>query len=453
MNRYRPHITSVETRDLLNEDLSIHNIDRVYNTEPLDSKAYTGTPLYKYIIEFVHKQKESIVDKYTRAFRLQIPEIHTQLETRPHFDDLQDIFSNGGAEQLRILGEGTQGKVIKIKYPNNREEYVLVSRRSESIVRLRKRPINMILKLSIVGGPAFAKYLATKDKYFLKKIEKELKSKTEETAIDVIGSYWTTQLFNQGFTPGVGPVMYYAERVRGEEAGHKVLFEAQWGQQLDRDLENTLRRTMDVQEFESMLTQVCLLLGTAQRLGNFTHNDLYRRNIMYERVPKSTKVFYEEYVTDGPNRFYAIPTYGKLWKLIDFGRMHLKLGDLDVTSDRIADTMGTRYDPTRKSVDLHTFIFDIMQHRQMRRRSLSAPWRKLMNEGLGGLGKKLSECDLDKDCVYDEIIGGEGGFADPREPESRMTPYHWVKTFGILDDFMVKGSSVPKRTIVFPLLV
>lgn len=453
MNRYRPHITSVETRDLLNEDLAIHDIDRFYNTFPLDSKNYMGTPLYQYICDFVTKQKESIAEKYEKAFHYKLPVMHAGLEVRPHYDDLQDIFSNGNAQQMRMLGDGTQGKVIRIRYPDKKDEYVLVSKNTESIVRLKHRPLNMVLKLSVVGGPPFARYVATGDKKYLKKMEKWVSSKTEETAMDVIGNYWATQLENQGFTPGVGPLMYYAERVKGDNGKHRVLYQAQWSQQLDEDLETTLYRKIPTKEFESMLTQVGLLVGTAQRLGHLVHNDLFRRNVMYERVPKSTKIYYEEYVRDGPNRFYAIPTYGKLWKLIDFGRIHLELGDLKLTSDRVGDVMGNRYDPTRKSLDLQTLIFDIMQHGSIPKGKMSNPWLKLMREGLKGLHEKLKMCGKDKDCVYDQIIGEDGGFADPRTEESRMTPHHWVKTFKVLERFKVTKDSVPKSAIVFPLLV
>ena len=454
MSKYKPHITSVETRDLLNEDLAIHDIDRFYNTDPLDTKAYTGSELYKYIVEFVQKQREMIVLKYTRAFRTKIPDIHAQLATQANFDDLQEIFAGGNAEQLKVLGEGTQGKVIKIRYPNKKKEYVLVSKNTTSIVKLKHRPLNMVLKISIVGGPAFARYVATKDEYYLKKMEKEMKSKTNETAMDVIGGYWTTQVFNQGFTLGIAPPMYYAERVGGKSHGHNVMYQAQWGQQMERTLEQVLFKGMDTKEFQSVLAQVCLVLGAAQRLGNLVHNDLYRRNVMYEKVPVSTMVYYEEYVPGGKNKFYAVPTYGKLWKLIDLGRIHLKLGDLELTSDRVADTMGDRYDSTRMNVDLHTLIFDIMEHGELpSKKKWSKPWRRLMNTGLRGLGKKLKGCKADRDCIYDQIIGEDGGFADPRVKESKMTPYHWVKTFGILDSYTVSADSVPKNALVFPLLV
>ena len=64
----------------------------------------------------------------------------------------------------------------------------------------------------------------------------------------------------------------------------------------------------------SALMQVILSLLTYQKMFHFTHNDLHTNNIMYT----TTKQEFLYYKVDG--KYYKVPTYGKIYKLIDFGR-------------------------------------------------------------------------------------------------------------------------------------
>jgi hypothetical protein len=82
--------------------------------------------------------------------------------------------------------------------------------------------------------------------------------------------------------------------------------------------ENTLDHLLhtDVPEVEiiSALMQVIMQLLHYQRLYQFTHNDLHTGNIMYV----STDLAYLHYSVDG--HLYRVPTFGRIFKIIDFGR-------------------------------------------------------------------------------------------------------------------------------------
>jgi hypothetical protein len=67
-------------------------------------------------------------------------------------------------------------------------------------------------------------------------------------------------------------------------------------------------------EWASYLFQIIFALAVAQKHYNFTHNDLHSNNIMY----KETKAKYLYYKFKG--QYFKIPTYGKIMKIIDFGR-------------------------------------------------------------------------------------------------------------------------------------
>ena len=84
-------------------------------------------------------------------------------------------------------------------------------------------------------------------------------------------------------------------------------------------LSHTLDELMSNEEMEkenwaSMLMQVIFILITYQDIFSFTHNDLHTSNIMYKTTDKE----YLYYCYDGI--YYKVPTYGKIWKIIDFGR-------------------------------------------------------------------------------------------------------------------------------------
>lgn len=72
--------------------------------------------------------------------------------------------------------------------------------------------------------------------------------------------------------------------------------------------------TTDRAKHLAWLTQVIFALAFAQRNFSFTHNDLHSNNVMY--VSTTQEFFY--YNCEG--KFYKVPTYGKLIKIIDFER-------------------------------------------------------------------------------------------------------------------------------------
>jgi len=67
-------------------------------------------------------------------------------------------------------------------------------------------------------------------------------------------------------------------------------------------------------EWKSYLFQICFALAISQKKYEFVHNDLHSSNIMY--VETNDKFIYYRINSN----YYRIPTYGKILKIIDFGR-------------------------------------------------------------------------------------------------------------------------------------
>jgi hypothetical protein len=80
----------------------------------------------------------------------------------------------------------------------------------------------------------------------------------------------------------------------------------------------------------SYLMQIIMTLIAFQKAFHFTHNDLHTNNIMYI----NTDIEYLYYKYD--NRFYRVPTYGKIFKIIDFGRAIYKFKKQVYCSDSFA---------------------------------------------------------------------------------------------------------------------
>ena len=80
-------------------------------------------------------------------------------------------------------------------------------------------------------------------------------------------------------------------------------------------------------ELGCIIAQILMILITYQKMFSFTHNDLHTNNVMYIETEK--KYLYYK-VND---RHYKIPTYGKIFKIIDYGRAIYKFKGQLMCSD------------------------------------------------------------------------------------------------------------------------
>ena len=68
------------------------------------------------------------------------------------------------------------------------------------------------------------------------------------------------------------------------------------------------------EEWKSILFQICFGLAVAQKRYHFVHNDLHCDNIMFQKT--NIEYLYYKY----EDNYFKIPTFGKIVKIIDFGR-------------------------------------------------------------------------------------------------------------------------------------
>jgi hypothetical protein len=88
-----------------------------------------------------------------------------------------------------------------------------------------------------------------------------------------------------------------------------------------------MRDELTKEEWTSLLFQVIMTLVIYQKMFSFTHNDLHTNNIMFiETTEEFIYYIYED-------QHYKVPTYGRIFKIIDFGRAIYKFRGELICSD------------------------------------------------------------------------------------------------------------------------
>ena len=82
------------------------------------------------------------------------------------------------------------------------------------------------------------------------------------------------------------------------------------------------------ERWSAWLFQIVAALTCAQKIIGFTHNDLHTNNIVWEITEKEFL-----YYRTGAGVVYRLPTFGKIFKIIDFGRAIYTINDEMYVSD------------------------------------------------------------------------------------------------------------------------
>jgi hypothetical protein len=84
---------------------------------------------------------------------------------------------------------------------------------------------------------------------------------------------------------------------------------------------------LTTEEWLSALMQISMILLTYQKAFHFTHNDLHTNNVMFNET--TDKFIYYCY----KKKYYKVPTFGRIFKIIDFGRSIYKFNGKLFCSD------------------------------------------------------------------------------------------------------------------------
>ena len=88
-----------------------------------------------------------------------------------------------------------------------------------------------------------------------------------------------------------------------------------------------LNNEVENKEWAGIFMQIIMTLLVYQKCFHFTHNDLHTNNVMYIETDKQNLFYHYN------NNYYKVPTFGKIWKIIDFGRAIYKFKGNIIGSD------------------------------------------------------------------------------------------------------------------------
>jgi hypothetical protein len=90
-------------------------------------------------------------------------------------------------------------------------------------------------------------------------------------------------------------------------------------------------RALSPKQTFAALFQILIVLATYQKMFSFTHNDLHTNNIMWIK----TDLEHIQYLFEG--QYYRVPTFGRIFKLIDFGRAIYQFNGRRFCSDSFSE--------------------------------------------------------------------------------------------------------------------
>ena len=115
------------------------------------------------------------------------------------------------------------------------------------------------------------------------------------------------------------------------------------------------------ERWTAWIFQIIVALTQMQEIYDMTHNDLHTNNVLWSKTDKE----YIYYKTED-NQVYKVPTYGKIFRIIDFGRAIYNIGgktiisdDYDIGNDAAGQyNFGPIYDPDYEEITPN-YSFDL----------------------------------------------------------------------------------------------
>jgi len=166
-------------------------------------------------------------------------------------------------------------------------------------------------------------------------------------------------------------------------------------------LDSLFVQGMTDDEAASALFQVIMILLVYQKMFRFTHNDLHTNNIMYIETDQTYLSYRYQ------DQYYQVPTHGRIFKIIDFGRSIYKYQKRTFCSDSFASSgdASTQYncepffksskprlepsmsfDLCRLGCSIYDFVFDdedITKNEQMEKTELQRTIQRWCTDNMG----------------------------------------------------------------------
>jgi hypothetical protein len=112
---------------------------------------------------------------------------------------------------------------------------------------------------------------------------------------------------------------------------------------------------VDTEKVLAVLAQVVFGLDVGQEVFGIVNNDLHTGNLMFQNVSYE----YLYYGDIAGERFWRIPTYGKVYKMIDFDRASFRFGDFQFGGREYEKVMKGGVNSNNFNNDLYRFVYQL----------------------------------------------------------------------------------------------
>lgn len=255
-----------------------------------------------------------------------------------NWDDIEDT-TDDDDDMITTIPDNTLIDTTGTEYLNVIEEKIITSNNNESTIQLEEGDI---LNAETLTDEIIDDYGKNKQDNFITNLddlnldididdnqEEEKHIKEDNKDLDFIESLSDFDKENNDLTDFEDDGKFKLYYIKCSNIPVNLCLMEHMEKTLDQTLDDGYNMTET--EWFAVFFQIAFGLAVAQKYFNFVHNDLHSDNIMF----KSTPMKHLYYEVNG--KYYKIPTYNKIAKIIDFARGTFKFGDRWVFSDQFSD--------------------------------------------------------------------------------------------------------------------
>jgi hypothetical protein len=222
----------------------------------------------------------------------------------------------------------------------------------------------------------------------------------------------------------------------------------------------------------SMFAQIVFGLSVAQAVFGIVNNDFHAGNLMYEQVPEAQYLYY--YAPD-TKKYWRVPTFGRVFKMIDFGRASFRFGTIEFASPTQDQAVGggiNLFDPNNDLYRITSFFVRDMGWKNwldqppLPMRGLTdllTMLRTILRCDGETVFTKMSQCNNPSEELKREVEGYRKPFTEEtcHGYAIQKWPYlygskckHAIpsKNLGWFARYSIRESEVPKDAIVYSVL-
>lgn len=367
------------------------------------------------------------------------------------------------------LKEGLEGRVLSLKRKlseGTAQGTVYLADIRVAHPRRGVAHVPAVVKKSAIVDPAlWAKHKEQGGEKLNAAVRQQLTDPENGAYVDALGDFYGSRLVEAGLSSFYA-LMYGAFRAH-DLTQNGLPVQVALMQPLQRSMYDAIEEgwfqdakradLLDLDKLESFWAQQVFGLAGGQRFFGIVQNDYHGGNTLYERAPREHINFYEH-----AGQLYAVPTLGRIWKQIDFGRAAFDY--LGAHGQRIRMGNHESEEVYREDWDIHGTHNDLLRlmttfllmvapdgDAELARKLPPGPRadrflafvRNVLTCEEGNIFALAAQCNEEKQCTFEQLdllpfVRGSACGAVPS------------RNIAFFDSLRVPPSSLPPLALVYP---